>query len=91
METVIRKELEQQELELVSNTNQSSWRKLIGFQQSTIEEKFRRQCVKELDKLLINRQQLDRQTKNKYVVRSVYEENYVRISSIFHFLASFDS
>jgi len=68
MENVIRKELEHQESELVSNINQSAWRRLISFQRSTIEEKYRQQCAKELERVLIGRQQLDRTTKNKYMV-----------------------
>jgi hypothetical protein len=68
MEDVIRKELEHQESELASNTNQSSWKRLIGFQRSTIEEKYREQCAKELERVLVGRQQFDRTTKNNYVV-----------------------
>ncbi|CAF1170069.1 unnamed protein product [Rotaria sordida] len=73
MENVIRKELEYQELELNSNKNQSSWRKFIGFQQLTIEEKYRQQCMKELEKILNTRQQLDQTTENNYRLRSTLD------------------
>ncbi len=73
MEDVIRKELEHQQSELISNTTQNSWWKYLGFQQSTIEQKYRQQCVKELERLLLSRQQLDRRTKNNYVVSFIKE------------------
>ncbi|CAF4874438.1 unnamed protein product, partial [Rotaria sp. Silwood1] len=73
MENVIRQELEQQQLELSSNKNQSSWRKFIGLQQLTIEEKYRQQCVKELEKILSTRQQFDQTTKNNYRLRSTLD------------------
>ncbi|CAF3995872.1 unnamed protein product, partial [Adineta steineri] len=73
MENVIRKELEHQESELNSNLNPSSWSKLFTFQGSTIEEKNRQQCVKELQKLLLNRQQLDKTTKHNYTFRSILD------------------
>jgi hypothetical protein len=69
MENVIKQELEHQQSELISSTNQGSWLTLIGFQRSSIEEKYRQQCVKELERILIARQQLDRTTKNNYAVR----------------------
>jgi len=72
MENVLRKELEREESELVSNMNQSSWKKFIGFQRSTIEEKYRQQCVKELDRLLISRKQLDQTTKHNQTVGSFH-------------------
>jgi hypothetical protein len=68
MENVIRKELENEEIKLISNSNQSTWSKLISFQRSTIEEKNRQQCVKELERVILGRQQLDKTTKNNYVV-----------------------
>jgi optic atrophy protein 1 len=68
MENVIRKELEHQESELTANVNQSSWRRFIGFQQTTIEEKYRQQCAKELERILGTRQQLDRTSKKNYSV-----------------------
>jgi hypothetical protein len=68
MESVIRKELEREEAELTANTNQSSWKKYIGLQSSSIEEKYRQQCVKELDKVFISRQQIDQTTKNSHAV-----------------------
>ncbi len=68
MENVLRKELEREELELVSTMNQSSWKKFIGFQRSTIEEKYRQQCVKELDRLLMSRKQLDQTIKHNQTV-----------------------
>jgi hypothetical protein len=70
MENVLRKELEREESELVSNMNQSSWKKFIGFQRSTIEEKYRQQCVKELDRLLMSRKQLDQTIKHNQTVGS---------------------
>ncbi len=70
MENVLRKELEREESELVSNMNQSSWKKFIGFQRSTIEEKYRQQCFKELDRLLMSRKQLDQTTKHNPTVGS---------------------
>ncbi|CAF0747610.1 unnamed protein product [Rotaria sp. Silwood1] len=73
MENVIRQELEQQQVELSSNKNQSSWRKFIGLQQLTIEEKYRQQCVKELEKILSTRQQFDQTTKNNYRLRSTLD------------------
>jgi optic atrophy protein 1 len=63
MENVIKKELEHQQSELTSNANQSSWTRFIGFQRTTIEEKYRQQCVKELERILSSRQQLDRTNK----------------------------
>jgi hypothetical protein len=68
MEDVIRKELEHQKTELVANINQNSWWRFIGLQGSTIEQKYRQQCVKELERLLISRKQLDNTTKNNYAV-----------------------
>jgi hypothetical protein len=68
MENVLRKELEREESELLSNMNQSSWKKLIGFQRSTIEEKYRQQCVKELDRIIVSRRQLDRSMKHNQAV-----------------------
>ena len=68
MENVIKKELERQEIELISGTSDNSWWKYLGFGQTTIEQKNRQQCVKELERLLVSRQQLDRTTKNNYVV-----------------------
>jgi optic atrophy protein 1 len=84
MENVIKKELEHQEFELISSTTQNSWWKFLGFQPATIEQKYRQQCVKELDRLLISRQQFDRTTKNNYVV-SVVSKNI----SFRHILFSF--
>ncbi|CAF4352403.1 unnamed protein product, partial [Rotaria sp. Silwood2] len=75
MENVLRKELEHEESELLSNINQSSWKKLIGLQRSTIEEKYRQQCVKELDKVLMSRQQLDQTTKANQVLRSILDQD----------------
>ena len=68
METVIQKELEYQKSKLNSNKNQHSWLKLFGLQQSTIEDIYRQQCIKELEKVLTSRQQLDKMTKNNCVV-----------------------
>ncbi|CAF4915971.1 unnamed protein product, partial [Rotaria magnacalcarata] len=51
MENALRKELEYEESELLLNANQNSWKTLIGFQTSTIEEKNRQQCIKELEKV----------------------------------------
>ncbi|UJR32977.1 hypothetical protein I4U23_020440 [Adineta vaga] len=73
MENILRKELEYQKSELTSQTNPSTWRKLVSFQGTTIEEKNRQQCVKELDKVLLSRQQLDKTTKTNHAVRSVLD------------------
>ncbi|CAF3784747.1 unnamed protein product, partial [Adineta steineri] len=54
-------------------TAANSWSKLFTFQGSTIEEKNRQQCVKELQKLLLNRQQLDKTTKHNYTFRSILD------------------
>lgn len=70
MENALRKELEHEEAELLSNTNQSSWKQLIGLQRSTIEEKYRQQCVKELDKVILSRQQFDQTTKSNQTVQA---------------------
>ncbi|CAF4120690.1 unnamed protein product [Rotaria magnacalcarata] len=68
MENALRKELEHEESELLLNANQNSWKTLIGFQTSTIEEKNRQQCIKELEKVLTSRQQLNQTTKSNQVV-----------------------
>ena len=68
MENILRKELELEERELMSKTNQFSWKKFIGLQRSTTEEKYRQQCAKELDRLLLSRQQLNQTTKLYQVV-----------------------
>lgn len=68
METILRKELEHEESELAGTKNQSSWRKFVGLQSVSIEEKYRQQCVKELEKVLMSRQQLDQTTKTNQVV-----------------------
>jgi len=68
MENVIQKELEREESELLSNKNQNSWKRFIGFQRSTTEEKYRQQCAKELDRVFISRQQLDQSTKKNQSV-----------------------
>jgi len=68
MENVIKQELEHQESELISSTNQGSWLTLIGFQRSSIEEKYRQQCVKELDRIIVSRRQLDRSMKHNQAV-----------------------
>ncbi|CAF1129489.1 unnamed protein product [Rotaria sordida] len=75
MENTLRKELEHEESELLSNINQSSWKKFIGFQRSTIEEKYRQQCIKELDKVLMSRQQLNQTTKTNQVLRSTLDQD----------------
>jgi optic atrophy protein 1 len=68
MENVLKTELEREESELVSTMNQSSWKKLITFQRSTVEEKYRQQCVKELDRVIMSRQQLNQSMKNNQTV-----------------------
>jgi hypothetical protein len=88
MENVLQKELEREESELISNVNQSSWKRFIGLQRSTIEEKYRQQCVKELDRVFMSRRQLDQSMKKNQAVGMFTVE-------IFEFgdvcLASFDS
>lgn len=68
MENVLQKELEREESEMLSNVKQSSWKKFIGLQTLTIEEKHRQQCAKELDKVLMSRRQLDRSMKKNQAV-----------------------
>jgi hypothetical protein len=68
MENILQKELEREESELISNDKQNSWKRFIGFQRATIEEKHRQQCVKELDKVLMARRQLDQSMKNNQAV-----------------------
>lgn len=68
MENSIRKELEQEQMELNSNKNSNSWLSFLSFQSSSIEQKYRQQCAKELERLLLARQQLDRTTKSNSVV-----------------------
>lgn len=68
MENVIREELENQESELNSNKNQSSWRRFVGLQPQTMEEIYRKHCAKELERILLSRQQFDQTTKNSYRV-----------------------
>ena len=70
MENTIRQELEKQQKSLTPN-NKNSWWIFTG---STLEDKYRQQCVKELERVLISRQQLDRTTKNNYMVGSEYED-----------------
>ena len=70
MENSVRKELEREESELIANTSQqSSWKKYVGLQRATIEERNRKQCVKELDKVLVGRKELDQSTKHNQTVR----------------------
>lgn len=68
MENVLRKELEFQQLKLTSTMEENSWWKYLGMQSATVEQKYRQQCVKELERLLISRQQLDRSMKNNSIV-----------------------
>jgi hypothetical protein len=68
MENILQKELEREESELISNVNQSSWKRFIGLQRSTIEEKYRQQCVKELDRVFMSRRQLDQSMKKNQAV-----------------------
>ena len=69
MENILRKELELQQLKLTSTMQENSWWKYLGMQSKTIEQKYRQQCVKELEKLLLNRQQLDQTMKNNSTVK----------------------
>ncbi|UJR14178.1 hypothetical protein I4U23_001173 [Adineta vaga] len=75
MENSVRNELEREELELMSNTNQSSWKRYIGLERSTIEEKHRQQCVKELDKVLTGRRQLDQTMKHNQTFQSTLDQD----------------
>ena len=63
MEDVVRRELEQQESELAAKTNSSSWLRFVGLQGSSLEEKHQQQCVKELEKIIVSRRQLERTAK----------------------------
>jgi hypothetical protein len=68
MANVIQHELERQERELNRTSNASTWRQFLGLQQTTAEDKHRQQCVKELQKVLLYRQQFDRTTTNHSTV-----------------------
>lgn len=87
MENVLRQQLEQQ---LKTNTN-SSWSSFFGFQRSSIEERNRQQCSKELERVLQARQQFDRTTKDNSVVCSTIRTNeekntLVLLSSVRHLI-----
>ena len=69
MEDVVRRELEQQESELNSKTNSDSWLRFLGLQGSSLEEKYQQQCVKELEKIIVSRRQLERTAKSNPTVR----------------------
>jgi hypothetical protein len=88
MENVLQKELEREESELISNVNQSSWKRFIGLQRSTIEEKYRQQCVKELDRVFMSRRQLDQSMKKNQAV-GIFTVEIVEFGDVC--LASFDS
>lgn len=65
MENALEQELVHEELELNPiDPNASRWKRLIGWQSRTVEEHHRRQCRKELQRVLFGRQQLDRSTMN---------------------------
>ena len=68
MENVLNGELEREQAQLISNVNAKSWKRYVGLQRSTIEEKHREQCVKELEKVLLSRRQLDQSTKKNQSV-----------------------
>lgn len=70
MENVLRQELEKEEAALATNQNSSSWKRYIGLNSTTNEEKSRQACVKELDKIFLSRQQLDQTMKNNQAVTS---------------------
>ncbi|CAF1291467.1 unnamed protein product [Adineta ricciae] len=76
MENSVRKELEREESELIATTSQqSSWKKYVGLQRSTIEERNRQQCVKELDRVLVGRKELDQSTKHNQTLRSTLDQD----------------
>ncbi|CAF0737863.1 unnamed protein product [Adineta ricciae] len=76
MENCVRKELEREESELIATTSQqSSWKKYVGLQRSTIEERNRQQCVKELDRVLVGRKELDQSTKHNQTLRSTLDQD----------------
>jgi len=64
MENTLRQEIEQ----LSKSQSSSSWSSFFGFQRSSIEERNRQQCAKELQRVLQARQQLDRTTKDNSIV-----------------------
>ena len=68
MEDVVRRELEQQESELNSKTDSGSWLRFLGLQGSSLEEKYQQQCVKELEKIIGSRRQLERTAKINPIV-----------------------
>lgn len=69
MENVLNKELEREQTQLIADMNPKSWKSYIGLQRSTVEERNREQCVKELEKVLMGRKQLDQSMKKNQAVR----------------------
>lgn len=69
MENVLNQELEREQAQLISTVSPKSWKRYIGLQRSTIEEKYREQCVKELEKVLVGRIQIDQSMKKNQAVR----------------------
>lgn len=78
MENVLQQQLEQ----LAKNRSISSWSSFFGFQRSSIEERNRQQCEKELERIIQARQQFDRTTKDNSIVRS----NKQKLNILFLFL-----
>lgn len=82
MENVLQKELEREQAQLISNANSTSWLKYIGLQRSSIEEKHREQCVKELEKVLLSRRQIDQSMKkNQSVKMKIFDKENVFVFS----------
>ena len=85
MENVLNQELEREQAQLISTVNPKSWKRYIGLQRSTIEEKYREQCVKELEKVLVGRKQLDQSMKKNQAVRDRKDRERERDLSLFSF------
>jgi len=79
MENVLRQELVKEESALSTNQNSNSWKRYIGLSSTTLEEKHRQACVKELHRVFLARQQLDQSLKNNLTVK---------LSSLIAFLIS---
>lgn len=63
MENALEQELVQEELQLNPiDPNSSRWKRLIGLQSRSEEQRIRLQCRKELQRVSFSRQQLDRST-----------------------------
>jgi broad specificity polyphosphatase/5'/3'-nucleotidase SurE len=78
MEHVVNQALEHEESQLIVNVKQTSWKKYLGLEHTSQEEKHRQQCVKELNKVLICRQQIDQTMKAHLTVDEIRSNVYSR-------------